>query len=103
MQGGRIGVSSIPGKGSSFKFYIRARRALPSKQTKAVKTEGKKQEPTKKDASNGHRKEDKENMHVQNRNYVAPMNRVPSASQNPVVGTPSDPDALHVLIVEVRS
>jgi len=100
MQGGRIGVSSIPGKGSNFKFYIRARRAVPSKETKAVQTENNTQVKPK-PTSNGDHKQDKDKLHVQDRNYIAPMNRTHSASQNPVVGSPSDPNTLHVLIVEV--
>ena len=102
MQGGRIGVSSIPGKGSNFKFYIRARRAVLSKETKAVKTEKNTQEKPK-ITTNGDYKQDKDKLHVQDRNYVAPMNRTHSASQNPVVGSPSDPNTLYVLIVEVCS
>jgi hypothetical protein len=38
-------------------------------------------------------------LRVTHPNYIAPLNRSHSASQNPVVGSPSDADTLHVLIV----
>lgn len=113
MQGGRIGVASTPGKGSNFKFYIRARRSTPSaEETNAVEATTEKlkktkmnssngDDKTKMNSSNGDEKVDKDKLHVQDRSYVAPMNRNHSASQNPVVGSPSDPNTLHVLIVEV--
>lgn len=104
MQGGRIGVSSEPGRGSDFRFYVKARRAKPpSKAPDAEEGATKQLEKTtlatptdKKDG-----KDERDKLHVTHPNYIAPLNRSHSASQNPVVGSSSDPDTLHVLVVEV--
>ena len=104
MQGGRIGVSSIPEKGSKFKFYIRARRAVaPQSNTDPVGTIAEKLAQTKLEPSNGSKTphDERDKLHVKHPEYISPMNRTHSASQNPVVGSPSDPTTLHVLIVEV--
>ncbi|THV79850.1 hypothetical protein D6D29_06570 [Aureobasidium pullulans] len=103
LQGGRIGVSSTPGKGSDFKFYVKARRAttppkreLPDRTNTATNSRKQSQSP------HGGQKtpEDKDKLRVTHPSYIAPLNRSHSASQNPVVGSPSDANTLHVLIVE---
>lgn len=104
LQGGRIGVSSVPGKGSDFKFYVRARRAATTKRRETFEvaerpaktskqTKAQRDEPQKSpDESTG--------LRVTHPNYIAPLNRSHSASQNPVVGSPADANTLHVLVVE---
>lgn len=104
MQGGRIGVSSIPGKGSNFKFYIKARRAIAPKNELDDVTRNKESNKHQSELAKPGKKsrqDDIDRLHVTDRNYIAPMNRSHSASQNPVVGSPSDPNTLHVLVVEV--
>jgi PAS domain S-box-containing protein len=109
LQGGRIGVSSTPGKGSDFKFYVKARRAA------AASTKQDAHDPMKM-ASKGAPKsrssspynatkpsEDSGKLRVTHPDYIAPLNRQHSASQNPVVGSPSDANTLHVLVVEVNA
>ncbi|KAI5250306.1 hypothetical protein E4T47_01292 [Aureobasidium subglaciale] len=106
LQGGRIGVSSVPGKGSDFKFYVKARRSttphtrekfgfaeLPAARTPR---QSKSQSPHKGQKS----PDQKTELRVTHPNYIAPLNRSHSASQNPVVGSPADANTLHVLVVE---
>lgn len=104
LQGGRIGVSSIPGKGSDFKFYVRARRAASTKRRETFdvaerpaktskQTKAQRDEPSKSPDENT-------GLRVTHPNYIAPLNRSHSASQNPVVGSPADANTLHVLVVE---
>lgn len=110
LQGGRIGVSSTPGKGSDFKFYVRARRAATSSRRQTFdfeETAAKrpKQNKSPHDGQNtpqdGQKSQDEPTgLHVTHPNYIAPLNRSHSASQNPIVGSPSDANTLHVLIVE---
>jgi len=108
MQGGRIGVSSTPGKGSNFRFFIKARRAksptvsnLIDKATEQFRRAA--LDPPKREEKPQEQNTNQDSLHVQDRNYVAPMNRSHSASQNPVVGSATDPDTLHVLVVEVST
>ena len=87
MQGGRIGVSSVFGEGSTFAFFIKARHALRSPGDNGATTLTKKPLSPK--------------PAILHPEYAAPLNRNHSSSQNPVVGSVYDPDTLHVLIVEV--
>jgi len=108
MQGGRIGVSSTPGKGSNFKFFIKARRAeSPTASNPIDKATEQARiatlDPPKREKTLCKDNTLQDNLHVQDRNYIAPMNRSHSASQNPVVGSATDPDTLHVLVVEVST
>lgn len=110
LQGGRIGVSSTPGKGSDFKFYVKARRAATTNRRETVdheETAAKRPRQTKsphdgeETPSDGQKSHDeKTELRVTHPNYIAPLNRSHSASQNPIVGSPSDANTLHVLIVE---
>ena len=107
LQGGRIGVSSVPGKGSDFKFYVRARRATTTKRREIFDLVDRPAIKTKRSKS-GHddqkspekSSDEKTGLRVTHPNYIAPLNRSHSASQNPVVGSPADANTLHVLIVE---
>ncbi|KAI5207503.1 hypothetical protein E4T39_01956 [Aureobasidium subglaciale] len=106
LQGGRIGVSSVPGKGSDFKFYVKARRSTTHhtrekfefRELPAARTprQSKSQSPHKGQKS----PDEKTELRVTHPNYIAPLNRSHSASQNPVVGSPADANTLHVLVVE---
>ena len=109
LQGGRIGVSSISGKGSKFKFYIKARRA-PSRD-QGTETNGTRLQKIRFESQNSTARpsqaDDNKDAHqaartLTNPNYINKLNRKHSASQNPVVGSATDPNTLHVLIVEVR-
>ncbi|KAG9843877.1 histidine kinase, partial [Aureobasidium melanogenum] len=110
LQGGRIGVSSTPGKGSDFKFYVKARRAATSSRRETLGLEdtaakrprqGKSPQNDQGSPHDGQKsQEETTRLHVTHPNYVAPLNRSHSASQNPIVGSPSDANTLHVLIVE---
>jgi hypothetical protein len=103
LQGGRIGVSSVPGKGSDFKFYVRARRAATSKGRESfdfAETVSKTSKQSKSQHEDKKSPEQETGLRVTHPNYIAPLNRSHSASQNPVVGSPSDANTLHVLIVE---
>jgi hypothetical protein len=103
LQGGRIGVSSISGKGSDFKFYVRARRAATSTKREAfdfAETVSKTSKQSKSQRDGQKPPDEKTGLRVTHPNYIAPLNRSHSASQNPVVGSPSDANTLHVLIVE---
>ncbi|KAI4763366.1 hypothetical protein E4T52_08018 [Aureobasidium sp. EXF-3400] len=108
LQGGRIGVSSVPGKGSDFKFYVRARRAVtPKRQETFDLAERPKTSKPSKPKDDGQKSPDgreppheSTGLRVTHPNYIAPLNRSHSASQNPVVGSPADANTLHVLIVE---
>ncbi|KAG9590848.1 histidine kinase, partial [Aureobasidium melanogenum] len=110
LQGGRIGVSSTPGKGSDFKFYVKARRAATSSRRETLGLEdtpakrprqGKSPQNGQESPHDGQKSpEETTRLHVTHPNYIAPLNRSHSASQNPIVGSPSDANTLHVLIVE---
>lgn len=103
LQGGRIGVSSIPGKGSDFKFYIKARRSKDvHKDNGHIDAATKDMKHMKLGASSdGHKTPNGDNsLSVTHPKYIAPLNRSHSATSNPVVGSPSDANTLHVLIVE---
>ncbi|KAF2424210.1 hypothetical protein EJ08DRAFT_595273 [Tothia fuscella] len=81
LQGGRIGVSSKPGVGSTFRFYLKARRAVPLSQnggSQAMLAVQTLKDPT----------------------YTNSLNRTHSARSNPIIGSPTDANALHILIVE---
>lgn len=106
LQGGRIGVSSVPGKGSDFKFYIKARRSTPSRQVhSAVRKTAYpfRQSQTKPSGDDPKGQDNMDRLNVTHPEYVAPLNRQHSASQNPVVGSATDADTLHVLVVEVSA
>ncbi|KAI4720335.1 hypothetical protein E4T48_03437 [Aureobasidium sp. EXF-10727] len=103
LQGGRIGVSSTPGKGSDFKFYVKARRAATSSKRVIPSFEETAAEQSRQsDPSHDGQKTPDETtgLRVTHPSYVAPLNRSHSASQNPIVGSPSDANTLHVLVVE---
>ncbi|KAH0287862.1 hypothetical protein M436DRAFT_45572 [Aureobasidium namibiae CBS 147.97] len=103
LQGGRIGVSSVPGKGSDFKFYVRARRAKTSKRRETFDLVDRPAKPSKQRKSfheDQKPADEKTGLRVTHPNYIAPLNRNHSASQNPVVGSPADANTLHVLVVE---
>lgn len=103
LQGGRIGVSSTPGKGSDFKFYVKARRAATSHRREALaleETAAKRPRQGKSPQSGQESQDETSGLRVTHPNYIAPLNRSHSASQNPIVGSPSDANTLHVLIVE---
>jgi len=103
LQGGRIGVSSVPGKGSDFKFYVRARRATTPKRRETFDLAERSARPSKqRKPSHEDQKpaDEKTGLRVTHPNYIAPLNRNHSASQNPVVGSPADANTLHVLVVE---
>jgi len=108
LQGGRIGVSSISGQGSKFKFYIKARRALSRDQV--TKTDGTRLQNNRLELQRGDARPSQADDNTDayqaartltNPNYINKLNRKHSASQNPVVGSATDPNTLHVLIVEV--
>ncbi|KAI4792721.1 hypothetical protein E4T44_12775, partial [Aureobasidium sp. EXF-8845] len=105
LQGGRIGVSSTPGTGSDFRFYVKARRATTSRKQdtidpmkKASKGISKSRSPSPYNAEESF--EELSKFRVTHHNDVAPLNRNHPASQNLVVELPSDANTLHVLIVE---
>lgn len=96
----------MPGKGSDFKFYVKARRATtPHKSSESSGKSANLPKRTRLASPNvdGEAQKDKDRLRVTHPNYVAPLNRKHSATSNPVVGSPSDPDTLHVLIVEVSA
>jgi hypothetical protein len=98
-----IGVSSVPGKGSDFKFYVRARRAPTPKRRETfdlAETVAKTSKQSKSQHDDQKGSDETTGLRVTHPNYIAPLNRSHSASQNPVVGSPSDANTLHVLIVE---
>lgn len=103
MQGGRIGVSSVCGKGSDFKFFVKARRVIAT--NKASDSEDEVVEDLEKTLSITDRtpQAGKNRALLVDPNYTASLKRKHSASQNPVASSPSSPNTLHVLIVEVGS
>ena len=106
LQGGRIGVSSVPGKGSDFKFYIKARRSTVSRQVRSAVRKTAyplRQSQTKPSGDDSKGQDNMDRLHVTHPEYVAPLNRQHSASQNPVVGSATDADTLYVLVVEVSA
>lgn len=98
MQGGRISVSSLPGRGSDFGFFIKARRVIsPKKGVGLGKIETKDLE-----MKHNLRSRNSVDEMILDSSYTAPVNRNHPPSQNPIIGSVHDPSTLHVLIVEVR-
>lgn len=100
LQGGRIGVKSVLGQGSSFIFYVKCRRAASVKE--AAETNAEKLERIKLDAQRrkDESPESKAVATLLDSSYINPLNRNNSDHQSPIVGSASDSDTLHVLVVE---
>jgi hypothetical protein len=104
LQGGRIGLSSTPGKGSTFKFYLKARRAISIEEA-ADKNAAKLEKLVINAETNQHTSEAystaaKAVRTLKSPEYINKLNREHSAYSNPIIGSPVDPNTLHVLIVE---
>lgn len=103
LQGGRIGVTSISGKGSTFKFFIKVRRAIPTDKAieEAIEENARKLEKVVTiEAEQSDHETSKAVEELKNPNYVHPVNKGNEGFSNPVVGSPQDANTLHVLIVE---
>ncbi|QDS76665.1 hypothetical protein FKW77_000128 [Venturia effusa] len=103
LQGGRIGVTSTPGKGSKFSFYLKVRRAISTDKSieDAIEVSARKLERVVTiEAEQSDRETSKAVEDLTNPNYVHPVNKGNEGFSNPVVGSPQDSNTLHVLIVE---
>ena len=102
LQGGRIGVTSIPGHGSTFKFYLKVRRAIPTPKAieEAIEANAKKLEKVSLEAEHSDQETIKAVGDLMSPDYVHPVNKGNEGFQNPVVGSPQNENTLHVLIVE---
>lgn len=98
LQGGQISVSSKLGEGSTFRFYLRAHRAISIEEAADANAEQLKQVALDAQAVGGEAHEAVKT--VLSPNYSHSLNRHNSAHSNPVVGSAISSDTLHVLIVE---
>jgi hypothetical protein len=104
LQGGRIGVTSTPGIGSTFKFYLKARRAISTVTDEAIEeaieVNAKKLEKVSLEAEHSDHKTGKAVETLLSPNYVHPVNKGNEGFSNPVIGSPQSANTLHILIVE---
>lgn len=88
----------MPGQGSTFKFYIKARRST-SVEDVAEKNAAKLHQ-IQQDAEKSDSKANQAVKDLKDKDYVNVLNRDHSAHQNPVVGDAANADTLHLLVVE---
>lgn len=101
LQGGRIGVNSVQGQGSSFFFYAQAQRVPNTSKRQNGNPEDGRRNLLIKEESRKRSADAQASRKSQTDSDIAPINKTQhSPSQNPVIGSAHSPDTLHVLVVE---
>jgi hypothetical protein len=100
LQGGRIGLSSAPGQGSTFRFYLKARRAISAEQVSEKNARRLEVLVAKAAVKRPNSDITQAVKTLKYPKYINVLNREHSSRSNPIMGSPADPETLHVLIVE---